>query len=138
VEHALGGSQLQIAVSRLQRKTLCRSAQQSSNTRHELVHGKGLWQVVVRTGVQTFHSITERIPRRQNQAGNAQLGVAQPLQQRQPVAVRKTTIEDQGAVGHLLERGPGGVDALHDVDGNACGGQAVAHQLCKSRMVLDQ
>ena len=80
----------------------------------------------------------ERIPRRQYQAGTAQLGVAQPLQQHHSVAVRKTAIQDQGAVGYLPERGPGGVDALHGVDCNARGAQAVAHQLSEALMVLDQ
>ena len=66
------------------------------------------------------------------------LGQMLTLQQLQAIAVRQTPVKDQRLVGHLREGGPGGTDAVGDVDGDAAGRQPLADQPRKPLMVLDQ
>jgi hypothetical protein len=114
-----------------------RAAQQGAHAGDQLLHGKGLGEVVVRAGLQAAHAVAERIAGREHEAGCGAACGAQPLHQFQAVAIGQAAVDDQHAVVDLLQGQPGRGDLVENVGLYAGVGQRAADERRQPGVVLN-
>ena len=95
-------------------------------------------EVVVGAGIQAFHPVAQRVPRRKHHAGHSNSGMAQTPQQYEPIAIRQTAIDHERLVRQSPDRSPCRVDAIDDIDNDAGCLEPLANQSREPLMVLDQ
>ena len=122
VTRAIRGSSATRAAAQLGRDLPARAANQGAQPREQFLHPERLDDVVVRAAVDPLHLLVPAAARGQDHDRHGETRLAPAPQQRQPVDLRQSEVEDDGVVAFGLAEKIGAFavrGAVHGVAGRA-------------------